>query len=112
MLNGSAPYCAAKAGIGHLVECLGYELTPKGYDVFGIHPSNVANTPMTEATVQGLIDYRGLSREQAWEYWGSGKLTRQWLAKQDISSLIVNMMKSESSIYQSGSNIELKAGQR
>src|SRR5580765_4398278 len=39
VLNGSAAYCASKAGLAMLVRCMSWELAPKGYDVYCIHPS-------------------------------------------------------------------------
>lgn len=111
VLNGSAPYCAAKAGIAHLVECLGYELTPKGYRVFGVHPSNTQDGPMTETTIKGLMRYRGLSREEAKVYWSTGLLMPHQLHRQDIAQC-VGWLTSGKADFMSGSNIELKGGQR
>lgn len=111
VLNGSAPYCAAKAGIAHLVECLGYELTPKGYRVFGVHPSNTLDGPMTRATLDGLMRYRGLTQEEALEYWNTGLLMPGQLTRMDIAKQVAYLTSGDAD-YQSGSNIELKGGQR
>ena len=111
VLNGSAPYCAAKAGIAHLVECLGYELTPKGYRVFGVHPSNTQDGPMTETTIEGLMRYRSLSREEAEKYWNTGLLMPHHLHRADIADTVA-WLTSGKADFQSGSNIELKGGQR
>lgn len=40
VLNASAAYCAAKAGVAMFARCAAWELAPKGFDVFCIHPSN------------------------------------------------------------------------
>lgn len=111
VLNGSAPYCAAKAGIAHLVECLGYELTPKGYRVFGVHPSNTQDGPMTEATIEGLMRYRNLTREEAETYWNTGLLMPRNLHRVDIAET-VGWLTSGKADFMSGTNIELKGGQR
>lgn len=111
VLNGSAIYCAAKAGLAHLTECLGWELTPKGYRVFCVHPSNVEGTPMTEKTIFDLGRYRGLTREQAEAYWGAVNLMPRWLDANDVAETVRHIVNGEHD-YQSGSNIELRAGQR
>lgn len=111
VLNGSAAYCAAKAGIAHLVECLGYELTPKGYRVFGVNPSNTLNSPMSEATIEGLQNYRGLTRQQAEEYWSTGLLMPDFLTKREIAET-VSWLVSGKADHLTGSNLDLKGGQR
>lgn len=111
VLNASAPYCASKAGVAHLVRCLGWELTPKGYYVFGVHPSNVQGTPMTEATIQGIQEYRHINREQAEEYWGAVNLMPEWLTASHIAEVVATLVHGDRG-YQSGTNIELTGGQR
>lgn len=112
VLNGSAVYCASKAGLAHFARCLGWELTPKGYTVNIVHPSNVEGTPMTEATIQGLMEYRSLDREEAEEYWGAVNLKQRWLAAEDIANVVGLLVSSNSMSWTSGTNIELTGGQR
>src|SRR4051812_28380925 len=71
VLNGSAPYCAAKAGLAHFAKCVAWELAPKNYNVFCVNPSNTEYTPMTAHTIRGLMRYRNLSRDDAERYWGA-----------------------------------------
>lgn len=111
ILNGSATYCAAKAGLHHFASCMGWELTPKGYTVNIIHPSNTEGTPMTEETIQGLMRYRGLDREAAEAYWGAINLKDRWMCPADIAQAVEFIM-SGNAAFASGSAIELKAGQR
>lgn len=114
VLNGSAPYCAAKAGLAHFARCAGWELTPKGYRVFCVHPSNVEGTPMTEATIQGLMDYRELSRDDAETYWGSVNLMPKWLQAIDVAAVVryLAISKGTGLDFLTGTNIELSGGQR
>jgi len=113
VLNGSAAYCASKAGLAHFAKCLGFELTPKGYRVFCVHPSNVENSPMSEATVQGLMKYRDLTEEQARDYWATGLLMPEWLQKDDVAGVVAQLAKGEHGLqYLTGTNIELSGGQR
>jgi NAD(P)-dependent dehydrogenase (short-subunit alcohol dehydrogenase family) len=110
-LNGSAVYCASKAGLAMLMKCLAWELAPKGYDVYCIHPSNVADTPMTRETIQGLIRYRNLSVAQAIAYWNDSPIRDCILTKQEIAGL-VNYLLSPNTGYLSGAQLELGGGQR
>ena len=121
VLNGSSPYCAAKAGLNHFAECCGWELTPKGFTVHTVHPSNTFSRKdnrgnfyphMTEATIRGLMEYRNLSRQAAEEYWGACNLMDRWLHPDDIAELIWFLITSESAMFMSGAALEMKAGQR
>lgn len=111
VLNGSAAYCASKAGLAHLMKCLAFELGPKGYDVYSIHPSNIEGSPMTEETIEGLMRYRNLSREEAIAYWSEGSFRSSPLSTQEIADLCVSLVRGEYP-YLSGSNIELAGGMR
>jgi NAD(P)-dependent dehydrogenase (short-subunit alcohol dehydrogenase family) len=111
VLNGSSPYCAAKAGLAHFARCLAWELAPKGFDVFCVHPSNTLGTPMTEETIKGLMRYRGLDREEAEAYWGAVLPKKQWLLPENIADL-VSFLVSGKAEYLSGANLDMAGGQR
>lgn len=110
VLNGSAVYCASKAALAMLSRCLAWELAPKGFDVFCIHPSNVANTPMSFETIEGLERYRGMSHMQAHSYWSDSEI-RPLLTTFDIVEM-VNFLLSKHAAYLSGCQLELAGGQR
>lgn len=112
VLNASAVYCASKAGVAHLVRCLGWELTPKGFDVFGVHPSNTEGTPMTAQTIKEIKRYRFLSQREAEEYWGSINLKDRWLQPEDIASIVWELVTQSSFEWMSGQNLGLPGGQR
>jgi len=113
VLNGSAPYCAAKAGLAMFARCMAWELAPKNYNVFCVHPSNTEHAPMSAETVRGLMRYRSLNREDAEAYWGASLPRSAWLQKQDIASVVSYLVSGDSGAsYLSGSNIELGGGQR
>lgn len=111
VLNGSVAYCAAKAALAHAVRCLAWELAPKGFDVFCVHPSNVEGTPMTEKTIQDIVRYRGLSREEAEIYWSANLPKARWLNPTDVAE-VVSFLVSGRAEYMSGSNVDLAGGQR
>lgn len=111
VLNGSAVYCASKAGLAHLARCLAWELAPKAYDVFCIHPSNVQGTPMSQETIEGLERYRFMTPEQAASYWNDSPIREKILTPQEIAKLVVFLLDKHSS-YLSGCQLELSGGQR
>jgi NAD(P)-dependent dehydrogenase (short-subunit alcohol dehydrogenase family) len=111
VLNGSAAYCASKAGLAMLTRCLAWELAPKGYDVYCVHPSNVEGTPMSEETIQGLMRYRRIGREAAEAYWSDTVLRDHQLTKDEIA-FTVRVLLTSGAEYMAGSNIELAGGAR
>lgn len=111
VLGGSAAYCASKAGLAHFMKCAAFELTPKGFEVFCIHPTNVEGTPMAEETIAGLMRYRSMERKMAEDYWSTGLLRERWLNAKDIADLVEFIIHGNSN-YLSGSNIELAGGHR
>ena len=111
VLNGSAVYCAAKAGLAHFARCLAWELAPKAFNVFCVHPSNTEGTPMTEQTIEGLMRYRDLSRKTAEAYWGAVLPKQKWLQKEDIAETVAFLLSGKAD-YLSGANIDMAGGQR
>ena len=111
VLNGSAAYCASKAGQAHLIKCLAWELAPKGYDVYCIHPSNTLDTPMSDQTIAGLKRYRNMSTEDAICYWNDSMIRDESLTKAEIARVITSIIDNKLG-YLSGCNIELSGGQR
>lgn len=111
VLNASAAYCASKAGLAHYVRCAAWELAPKGYDVYCVHPSNTLDSPMSEETIEGIMRYRNLSRAEAEGYWGAVLPKNSFLKKDEISETIAFLLEGKTE-YLSGSQIDLAGGQR
>jgi NAD(P)-dependent dehydrogenase (short-subunit alcohol dehydrogenase family) len=111
VLNGSSIYCASKAAMAHFVRCIAWELGPKGYDVFAIHPSNVLDAPMSEETILGLMRYRNITRAAAEAYWNDGTFRDKPLTKWEIAEL-VHYLFTPTSAYLSGTQLELAGGAR
>lgn len=111
VLNASSAYCASKAGVAHFIRCAAWELAPKGYDVYCIHPSNVDDSPMHSDTVACIQNYRGISKEEAEAYWSSGYVRGRSLRKEEISSLVKFLLTPEAE-FLSGQQFELTGGQR
>lgn len=111
VLNASGPYCAAKAGLAHFASCMAWELAPKGYRVFIVHPSNTEGTPMTEKTIAGIQRYRGIARPEAEQYWGAVKAMPEWLQPRDIAAVVKWLLDGEAD-WLAGAQLDLGGGQR
>jgi NAD(P)-dependent dehydrogenase (short-subunit alcohol dehydrogenase family) len=111
VLNGSAAYCASKAGLNHFIRCAAWELAPKGFDVYIIHPSNVVDTPMTNDTIEHLMRYRNLDLADAKAYWGANSLRESLLTKDEIVQMVEFIVYNDVD-YLSGCPIELNGGNR
>jgi NAD(P)-dependent dehydrogenase (short-subunit alcohol dehydrogenase family) len=110
VLNASSIYCAAKAGLAHFARCAAWELTPKGFTIGTVHPGNIEGTPMTEDTIQGIAYYRGITQEEARDYWGSMKLTDKWLSPTEVAEEVMHLLVSTP--HHSGAQVELAGGMR
>lgn len=112
VLNASAPYCAACAGLVHFGRCVAWELAPKGFRVFIVNPSNVEGTPMTEETIKGIERYRDISRAQAEEYWAAVRALPEWLTREDIASLVGDLVTDDKFRWLAGVPLDLGGGLR
>jgi NAD(P)-dependent dehydrogenase (short-subunit alcohol dehydrogenase family) len=111
VLNGSAAYCASKAGLNMFIRCAAWELAPKGFDVYIIHPSNVYDTPMSHDTIEHLQRYRNLDKNEAMSYWSANFIRKSPLTKEEIAQHVEYIVYNDVD-YLSGSPIELGGGQR
>lgn len=112
VLNGSAPYCAAKAGLNHFARCVAWELAPKGYRVFIVNPSNTEGTPMTEKTIHGLMEYRDLSLPEAEAYWGAVRALPRWLQPDEIGEIVHDLVTKREMEWLCGVPLDLGGGLR
>jgi NAD(P)-dependent dehydrogenase (short-subunit alcohol dehydrogenase family) len=111
VLNGSAAYCASKAGLNMFIRCAAWELAPKGFDVYIIHPSNVVDTPMTNDTIEHLMRYRNLNTKEAKDYWGANNMRESLLTKDEIVQMVEFIIYNDTD-YLAGCPIELGGGSR
>lgn len=112
VLNGSAAYCAASAGLVHFARCLAYELSCKGFVVHCVNPSNTEGTPMTEETIAGLARYRDLDRSAAEEYWAASRGLPRWLQPEEIGGIVGDLVTDPKWDMLAGSPIDLNGGNR
>jgi hypothetical protein len=66
---------------------------------------------MTEHTIEGLMNYRGLTREQAEAYWSDSLPRANWLSAKNIGELVEFLISGKAD-YLSGANLEMAGGQR
>ena len=111
VLNGSSVYCAAKAGLNMFARCMAWELAPKGYDVYVIHPGNVKDSPMARSTIKQLAEYRGLTPLEAELYWNTGNPRNTILTPYNIAELVCQLCHGTLQ-YCAGNPIDLTGGQR
>ena len=111
ILNGSSVYCAAKAGLNMFARCMAWELAPKGYDVYVLHPGNVKDTPMAKSTMEQLMRYRNLTALEAQLYWNTGNPRSTILTANDIATVVSHICDG-SMVYTAGNPIDLTGGQR
>jgi NAD(P)-dependent dehydrogenase (short-subunit alcohol dehydrogenase family) len=109
--NGSAPYCASKAGLQHYIKCAAWELAPKGFDVYLINPSNVIDTPMTNRIIEDLAEFRNITLEEAYSYWGSTSVRGEFLQKGEIAKLTRDLALGKFP-YLCGTPLNMTGGQR
>jgi NAD(P)-dependent dehydrogenase (short-subunit alcohol dehydrogenase family) len=111
-LTQCAAYCAAKAGLAHAVEELGWELTPD-FLTWIIHPYHVPSTPMGKAVVDGLMDNRDMTREEAERYQKKDLKIHRHLRPQDIAKVAVWLLNNPSATqWLSGQGLNLYGGVR
>jgi len=111
VLNGSAPYCASKAGLQHYIKCAAWELAPKGFDVYLINPGNVIETPMTDRIIKDLARFRNITIEEAQSYWGSSNARDGFLEKGEIAKLTRDLALGKFP-YLTGAPLNMTGGQR
>lgn len=110
-LNGSAPYCIAKAGLEMMCRCMAWELAPKNFNVLCVHPSGIEETPMGQKTISKIQEFRGVSRKEAKDYWRTGMIRDRLLSKMEVAR-VVELFLSGKCDYLSGSAVCLTGGSR
>jgi NAD(P)-dependent dehydrogenase (short-subunit alcohol dehydrogenase family) len=111
VLNGSAAYCAAKAGINQYAKCAAYELAKEGYLVTVINPGNVLDTPMTASVKKQLEYLHRMDKLQAEVYWSKVNNLGEFITKKDIAKIVEFLLKPEAR-FLSGSSLDLRGSNR
>ena len=111
VLSNSVPYCAAKAGIDMAVKGLAWELTGQKYNVFGVHPHSVQDTPMTDRVIEQIMHNKILTREQAIDYWQKDMRLGSRLTRHEIARTVY-MLLTPPTRHLSGACLELYGGER
>jgi short-subunit dehydrogenase len=105
VFTNCAPYCASKAGLAHYITCVGYELRDKNFSIIGIHPDNIAGTPMTNKVRKDLVENRNMAEEAV------SKIYQRAIDTDTLSEYIVSIVNSENGWgWMTGENYYLGAG--
>lgn len=105
-------YCAAKAGLNMAGRTLGWDLTKRGFNVHVVHPYHVAGTPMWEKVQEGVMETKGMTREEADEYAEKDLQMPALSRPDDIARAVSMLLNQRVASWMSGSNIELYGGTR
>lgn len=109
--NGTA-YCAAKAGIEMATKTLAWELTGKGFTINCVHPYHVDGTPMWEKVQAGVMETKGMTREQADAYAEKDLKTVRLMKAKEVGEAVAMVLNNPNRDFMSGSSIELFGGTR
>lgn len=104
--TNSAIYTASKAGLAHYIACMGYELNlhyPDEFTIIGIHPGNVAGTPMSVAVQKNLIEERGMTASDV------KSLYKNAITPNEIGKFVLSCLNNR---WLNGENIYLGAGDK
>lgn len=110
-LTNCSAYCAAKAGLDAAVKELGWELTPD-FITHIIHPYHVPTTPMGKEVIRGMINDRGMSREEAEAYQKKDLKLWRHLHPEDIADVVHWLLTEPSADWLSGQHLNLYGGVR
>ncbi len=111
-LTNCAAYCAAKAGLNAAVREMGWELTPD-FLTHIVNPYHVPSTPMGAQVVEGMIENRGMTREEAEAYQKKDLRLARHQKPQDIAKAVHWLLEhSSTSAWLSGSALDMYGGVR
>lgn len=103
VFTNSSIYCASKAGIRHLVECMAWELGHADIDVFGVNPGNVEGTNLSERVMAKMDDPSKFVKH---------KVRTRIITREEVAAIASQLVTDDNFSYLSGSNIDLPGGDR
>lgn len=108
--NG-VPYCAAKAGLDMAGKVLGWELTAQGFSTHVVHPYHVPDSPMWEVVQEGVMEQRGMDRQEA-DYHAFKDNRMRLMDPYEIGVMVHMLCTLPEAAWLSGTNLELFGGTR
>jgi NAD(P)-dependent dehydrogenase (short-subunit alcohol dehydrogenase family) len=103
-----AAYVASKHGVLGLMRALATELVSKGITVNAICPGYV-DTPMTDASIQNIVDKSGRSREDARRALERMNPQKRLIAPEEVAAAVV-FLAQDSSAGINGQSINIDGG--
>lgn len=111
VLTGCAAYCAAKAGLAHAVRTLAWELTPE-FLISIIHPYHVPSTPMGGKVLEGMVNERGMTVDEAKAYQRKDLKLDHHLRPDEIAHYVGWLLAAPEAAWMSGQGLNLYGGVR
>jgi len=111
-LTYGAAYCAAKAGLAMAVRELAWELTDLAFYSHILHPYHVPATPMGSEVVWGLMEGRGMTREQAEEYQRKDLKMPAHLTPEVVAEVVSWLLREPAARWLAGTGLDLYGGTR
>lgn len=106
------PYCAAKAGLAHAINGLGWELTADGFNFHIVHPYHVPSTPMGARVVEAMVQERGFTVDEAEEYQKKDMKLDHHLTPAEIAEYVRWLVVAPEAAWLSGQGLSLYGGVR
>jgi NAD(P)-dependent dehydrogenase (short-subunit alcohol dehydrogenase family) len=104
----TALYCASKAGLVQMTKVMARELGPLGWVVNAVSPGKIEDTRMALLTDAQVVELRGWGEVEATEYALSLIPARRFTNREEVASLILDVLKMPD--YVNGSVIEIHGG--
>ena len=111
-LRGSpyiSAYCASKHGVLGMTRALALEVARKGITVNAVCPSYVA-TPMTDRTIQNIVEKTGKSQEEAENILKAGNPQHRLIEPEEVADT-VRFLCTDAAMSINGQAITLSGGE-
>lgn len=110
VLSHSEAYCAAKAGLAHLVRCLAWDYTKAGFHFGIVHPYHVPGTPMWQRVQDGVMEQNDMTWQQAEQHAYRDTRLGRLLDPDEVADAVYDA--ATSGPWTSGAGVNLYGGVR
>lgn len=110
VLSHSEAYCAAKAGLAHLVRCLAWDYTSENFEFAIVHPYHVPGTPMWRQVQEGVMEVNDWTRQEADRHARRDTQMGRLLTPREVAAAVYDVATADAWI--SGAGVNLYGGVR
>jgi NAD(P)-dependent dehydrogenase (short-subunit alcohol dehydrogenase family) len=103
-----APYVASKFAVSGLTLSLAAELAQHGITVNSVHPG-IVPTELHDRVTEGIVKQRGLSTDDAWEWFREGIPLGRFQTAEDVAALVA-FLASDAAKDVTGSSFKIDGG--